>query len=188
MGVGGFALTYFRKKALNALYPHWVDFITFAIISPARFYNHEFGVTILLKPFFPLVWYCLVATFILFFLLNQFKNLLNQTIQLNETNDKTKLLFMNRNLVWINWSYLFGQPIKQFKLIDLSIKLCIGSWLLAVILLRNFYGGYLCAINIRPSWKKLNTIEKFVDACESKRIIPVARLESIFQKSLIVSN
>lgn len=177
MGVGGFGLTYFRMKAIDVLYPHWIDFITFAIIAPTKYHQHDFGITILLKPFFSQVWYSLLGAFILFFILNQIKTLLMETSNRNE----------RENLIWINLSYLFVQPIKHFRSINSALKFSICTWLFSVIFLRNLYSGFLFATNIRPLWEKMNTIEKFVAACESRRIIPIVRLESLFQKSLIVS-
>uniref|UniRef100_A0A6P6XLS1 Glutamate receptor ionotropic, kainate 4-like n=1 Tax=Dermatophagoides pteronyssinus TaxID=6956 RepID=A0A6P6XLS1_DERPT len=159
LAIGGILLSYDRSLAINFLYPHWVDHLSFATPPPIENY---IDYLILLRPFEWTVWFCLSMIMVIFFLYdNLFKQFYHQQQQQHQ----------HDSLLWINLTYLLRQPYSLLKNLSISMKIIVILWIFATMIISNLYGGFLYSILTIPISLTIDTIDKLAIASKQNHII-----------------
>lgn len=148
---------------VNYLHPHWDDRFSFATTPiKSEHYIEQF-----LHPFSFNVWLALLLSFIMFYL---FDRLMSMTIT-----RRNRYHCHHKHCVWIALRLLFRQPY-QWKIGKKKVatfqsqRIIIGIWLLITVVLTSIYSGCIQSELTVPESNAIDSIDKLVDACESKRI------------------
>nr|XP_046915200.1 glutamate receptor 2-like isoform X2 [Dermatophagoides farinae] len=163
LAVGGLMPTTKRLEVVDFLFPYDHDQYTFANQPLPETGSH---MDLLIRPFHYKVFICILFTVILFWLFNWIEKKLQQQ-QYSETNN-------HHNLLWINFCLLVRQPYHWMSSTGSAIRIALIIWAFSSIILVNFYLYTLCSMLALPLIDKIDTINKFIDACNTGYLIPMA--------------
>ncbi|XP_068228681.1 glutamate receptor ionotropic, delta-1-like [Palaemon carinicauda] len=137
-------ITRAREEVIDFSYPHYIESLTLISRTP-REKNRTFAA---FSPFTPLVWFCIVATFLLMGPFLTFESWVIKKYQPNhQVLDSIEDFMLN----------LFGSLLKQENLINSQYwphKLAFFFWYLFCLIISVLYSGMLTATLIIPSFEK----------------------------------
>ncbi|XP_075678874.1 glutamate receptor ionotropic, kainate 1-like isoform X1 [Dermatophagoides pteronyssinus] len=163
LAVGGLMTTSKRLDVVDFLYPHGRDKFTF--VYPPISHSGS-PINLLIRPFHHNVYIAILLCVILFWLFS--------LIEKNWLRSSRQQQNVKHNLLWINLHLLVRQPYQRMSSTSTSIRIACIFWTFSSLVLANFYLGTLCSILTLPEIDEVDTIDEFVDACISGRLIPMA--------------
>ena len=162
-----------RYRMVDYLYPHWIDPFTF-ITNTVK---SEQKMNKFLRPLSIPIWITLIMVFILFFLFNFAHDaIMSPIIRYHNNNNRNN---REEHLVWIALREFFRQPYQWFNRLNLSKKITIICWTVAILVLTSTYSGCLLSELTIPDRNQIDNIWELFKMFRSGQIIMVGSAVSM---------